>query len=335
MIPFFQVYSGLTPILIPLVVFFLLNSIQQIIDDFRKAQKDASINNNKVIKLGDSGQKMVTWSQLYCGDVVRVLKQEIIPADLLLISSSDMKKKQCFISTENLDGQNNIKTKQVIQFDNQENQDNGEEGNANDYLLQFVNSSVKYSQESPTFSDFKGVLQNVTGKINVNEQNLILRGSVLESTEFIYGVVLYVGPKTKIIMYQSGSKAVKKSNIDIKSEQFISVLMLTVLLLSVFAALFYILSLLTNQGSYKKYFSFTALNVLQTLGITFIKWLILLSNMVPISLYFTLELVRFVQGLRLQHISNMVFLKYMETKTSDPIKVSPISNRVQITNDMG
>ena len=34
---------------------------------------------------------------------------------------------------------------------------------------------------------------NVNGQSPLNINNLILRGSVIENTDFIYGVVLYVG----------------------------------------------------------------------------------------------------------------------------------------------
>ena len=47
------------------------------------------------------------------GDIVRLQLNEIIPADILLLESSD-KQKVCFVETANLDGETNLKQKEII-----------------------------------------------------------------------------------------------------------------------------------------------------------------------------------------------------------------------------
>jgi P-type E1-E2 ATPase len=54
----------------------------------------------------------VQWKDLMVGDVVFVKKDQFFPADLLLLGSSD-EKGFAFVETRNLDGESNLKTKDM------------------------------------------------------------------------------------------------------------------------------------------------------------------------------------------------------------------------------
>jgi phospholipid-transporting ATPase len=47
-----------------------------------------------------------------CGHIIKINKNESIPADLLLLNTSEPKG-VCFIETKNLDGETNLKNKQT------------------------------------------------------------------------------------------------------------------------------------------------------------------------------------------------------------------------------
>lgn len=75
--------------------------------------------------------------------------------------------------------------------------------NPEEMLQFFMNNKIQYDKENPNFYDFKGKISNVNGYANLDHNNLILRGSILENTNYIYGCVLYVGNRTKIMLQQS------------------------------------------------------------------------------------------------------------------------------------
>lgn len=50
------------------------------------------------------------WSEIKIGDIVRVNKDEEIPADMLLVAAP---KEVVFVSTMNLDGETNLKDKEI------------------------------------------------------------------------------------------------------------------------------------------------------------------------------------------------------------------------------
>lgn len=52
------------------------------------------------------------WEDIEVGDIVKLYSNDIIPADMLLLNSSD-ENGICHLSTANLDGETNLKQKQI------------------------------------------------------------------------------------------------------------------------------------------------------------------------------------------------------------------------------
>ena len=54
--------------------------------------------------------KTLKWSQIKVGQIVKVMKDEFFPADIILINSDDPQG-IAFVETKNLDGETNMKSK--------------------------------------------------------------------------------------------------------------------------------------------------------------------------------------------------------------------------------
>jgi len=56
--------------------------------------------------------------------------------------------------------------------------------------------------------------------ISLNENQILLRGSSLRNTDWIYGVVIYTGHDTKVMMNSSKSRA-KFSKIELRINKYL------------------------------------------------------------------------------------------------------------------
>lgn len=52
-----------------------------------------------------------TWQNLKVGQVIKVLRDQLVPADLIILK---VHHNQCYVETTNLDGETNLKQKQSV-----------------------------------------------------------------------------------------------------------------------------------------------------------------------------------------------------------------------------
>jgi magnesium-transporting ATPase (P-type) len=114
--------TGTTTTLAPLMLFVTLAIIREGYDDRKRHLRDRVENSNVIQRLIVSGNpenphrwEVTTWEQLHVGDKILVIKNEYLPADLLLISSSG-EEGECYVETSSLDGETNLKCKSSIKF---------------------------------------------------------------------------------------------------------------------------------------------------------------------------------------------------------------------------
>jgi magnesium-transporting ATPase (P-type) len=110
-IPDVTTSDGLPTYLPPLLTIVLLTMIKDGYEDYKRYKSDQEENNKEAAVFRDGRFSATKWKDIKVGDVVKVMKDEFFPADMVLISSSLFKKGLCYIETKNLDGETNLKTK--------------------------------------------------------------------------------------------------------------------------------------------------------------------------------------------------------------------------------
>jgi phospholipid-transporting ATPase len=91
-----------------MVLFFTM--LKELYEDNQRKKSDNELNNKKtrVFEPKTGQTKHILWKDIMLGDIIKVCKDEEIPADLLLCCAP---KDVVFVSTMNLDGETNLKEK--------------------------------------------------------------------------------------------------------------------------------------------------------------------------------------------------------------------------------
>ena len=127
------------------------------------------------------------------GSIVKVRRDEPFPADLLVIGSS-LPKGICYIETKDLDGETNLKHKQaekkLLKLDI----------SSEETLLEsYKGAFIECENPNDMLYRFEGTLyvKDIVAPLTVDQ--ILLRGSVLKNTEFVFGIVVFTGHETKVM----------------------------------------------------------------------------------------------------------------------------------------
>ncbi|XP_056151641.1 probable phospholipid-transporting ATPase VD [Lampris incognitus] len=185
--------------MIPLLVVLSIIAIKDALEDYRRYLFDKRVN-NKMVQVYNSKEKSYTvtrWRDVQVGDFVRLSCNESIPADLLLLYSSDPHG-ICYIETANLDGETNLKQKQVVT-----------DLPLQDAELTPENFHSRIECENPNndLRKFRGYMEHSTNiRVGLHNNNLLLRSCTIRNTETVIGIVIYAGHETKAMKNNSGPR---------------------------------------------------------------------------------------------------------------------------------
>ncbi|KAG1519211.1 hypothetical protein G6F52_008840 [Rhizopus delemar] len=240
--------------------------------------------------------KHVKWKELNVGDYVKLENDQDIPADIVILSTSETDN-ICYIETQNLDGETNLKQRQ------------GLPGTATLHNEQDCEQARFYIESEPphvNIYQYNAVLRwqvdvNDTETIRsgvshekadaVTHNNLLLRGCVLRNTKWVIGVVVYTGSETKI-MLNSGRTPSKRSKITKATNPHVIADFCILAVLCIVSSIMD--SVQFNGRGSSRYFDFgiEGSNASYSGFLTFWVTLILYQNLVPISLYVSVEIVK-------------------------------------------
>lgn len=100
----------------PLVFVLSITIIKEQFDDVQRKIKDKEINQKKYDKLDRNGNFVSTTGEnMKVGDIIKVNKDERIPADMVLLYTTE-KTGTVFIRTDQLDGETDWKLRKAIAY---------------------------------------------------------------------------------------------------------------------------------------------------------------------------------------------------------------------------
>lgn len=235
------------------------------------------------------------WKNLCVGDFVRIYGDDEIPADIVILSTSDPDG-ACYVETKNLDGETNLKVRQALRCgrsmkhardcEKAQFMLHSEPPQANLYKY---NGAIKWEQQIKGSS-----VQEMSEPISID--NILLRGCNVRNTEWVLGVVVFTGHDTKIMM-NAGITPSKRARIarELNFNVICNFVILFIMCL-VAAIVNGVFWAKTDASLY--YFEFGSIGSTPSMTgfITFWAALIVFQNLVPISLYISLEIVRTLQA---------------------------------------
>ncbi|XP_050647547.1 phospholipid-transporting ATPase VD isoform X3 [Macaca thibetana thibetana] len=151
------------------------------------------------------------WKDVTVGDFIRLSCNEVIPADMVLLFSTDPDG-ICHIETSGLDGESNLKQRQVVRgYAEQDSEVDPEK----------FSTRIECENPNNDLSRFRGFLEHSNKeRVGLSKENLLLRGCTIRNTEAVVGIVVYAGHETKAMLNNSGprykrSKLERRANTDV------------------------------------------------------------------------------------------------------------------------
>uniref|UniRef100_A0A8C7H8G8 Phospholipid-transporting ATPase n=1 Tax=Oncorhynchus kisutch TaxID=8019 RepID=A0A8C7H8G8_ONCKI len=253
------------------------------------------------------------WQDVRVGDFVRLSCNEIIPADMLLLYSSDLHG-ICYIETANLDGETNLKQRQVVRDLPQ----------GSELTPENFHSRIECENPNNDLSRFRGYMEHPSNaRVGLHNDNLLLRSCTIRNTETIIGIVVYAGHETKAMKNNSGprykrSKLERRMNMDI----LWSVVLLVIMCLT--AAI--------GHGLWLRNLEEASFLIPDTtspaLAGFYLFWtmIIVLQVLIPVSLYVSIEIVKLGQIFFIQNDVDF-YNEYLDSRIQ--------CRALNITEDLG
>ncbi|CAH0481935.1 unnamed protein product [Peronospora belbahrii] len=284
----------------PLAIVIVIDAIFAGYEDYKRHIADDIANSAKTQVFNRQLREFeeVEWREVKVGDFVKVANREILPADIMIMAVVPAEGARiegntgvCYVETKNLDGETNLKLREAPLstrnvFVNEE--DAG-------YIIQGYVESELPNGDINTYSGTMYLEENLDGAsfegIPLTLKNMLLRGSKLRNTSYVYGLVVNTGVDSKIMMSSGDEFPVKISSIDETTNKQVIVVVVILVIMSLVGAI--------TDRIWMDTHVLPAYLQLEDWGdsliIMFVYFFTTLASMVPITLYVSITLVKALQ----------------------------------------
>uniref|UniRef100_A0A7N5ZZZ2 Phospholipid-transporting ATPase n=1 Tax=Anabas testudineus TaxID=64144 RepID=A0A7N5ZZZ2_ANATE len=320
---FFPVVNAFQPevALIPICVIMSLTALKDAWEDFRRYQSDRKLNNTPCLVYSRMEKQFMQrrWKDVRVGDFVKVVCNEIIPADLLLLHTSDPNG-VCHIETANLDGETNLKQRRVVP---------GLCNSDPELEPESFNSVVVCEKPNNNLNHFKCYVEKPDKeRVGTGIESLLLRGCTVRNTDYAVGFVVFAGHETKSMLNNNGPRY-KRSKLERKLNTDVMFCVILLFAMCLVGAVGHFLWLQALPGE-PPYLVPGRIGDPESASLSsfymFFTMIILLQVLIPISLYISIEFVKVGQ---IFFITNDIDLYDEETDSRMQCKA------LNITEDLG
>ncbi|NWT92349.1 AT8B3 ATPase, partial [Urocynchramus pylzowi] len=276
-------------LLFPLSCLLIIRGLRDLIDDIGRHRSDRNINSRPCEILAGRRFCWQEWRDICVGDIVRLRKDSVVPADLLLLHSSEPSS-LCYVETADIDGETNLKFRQALLVTHQEL--------GSEESMAAFDGRVTCEEPNSRMHTFTGTLRWRGRTHALDGDRILLRGCRVRNTALCYGLVLYAGEWfDSKIMRNSGKIKRKKTKLDHLMDRLVIVIFLLLLVTS--------LGLAVASGFWARTFQekhsylaalYQHTSPAQQAFLNFWGFTILLSIIIPMSMYITLEFIYLVNS---------------------------------------
>eukprot|EP00271_Cylindrocystis_brebissonii_P018678 TRINITY_DN5408_c0_g1_i1.p1 TRINITY_DN5408_c0_g1~~TRINITY_DN5408_c0_g1_i1.p1 ORF type:complete len:1233 (-),score=257.63 TRINITY_DN5408_c0_g1_i1:1839-5537(-) len=350
----FHALLSLTPItpvspvstVLPLVFVVGLAMLKELWEDIQRGRSDGEINNRKVEVVTPGGLLVSkTWKEVRVGDIVKVEGDTFFPADLVCLGTSDPEG-GCYVETMNLDGETNLKPRRALEhISSYGPQELGEMTSTieceqpNLSIYTFVGNLLSSNKGDgyEQVPQHNGLANHLPASLNISPDNVLLRGSCLRNTPYIFGVAVFTGFDSKIVMNSTDPPS-KRSVVERRLDLIVLFQLGVLVVLSLITGIGFAI-LLHNDMPLQWYLNPGNTKGTNTISSAQFNWrnpavagllqfftsLILYGYFVPISLYVSIEIVKLFQS---RFISNDLGMYYAEKDVPTKARTSNLNEEL-------
>lgn len=300
--------------IVPLAFILVVTAIREGYEDFNRLRADHKANNKKYMVLQTDGTKKECRSRdLLAGDIVYLEKNSTLPADVLLLKTA-LEESLCFVETAQLDGESNLKQLKAIK----------ETNNMKEEDFCRLRGTVECEEPHPLFYTFHARLRINDNTYALDTKQLLLRGTFIRNTPWVYGVIVYAGSDSKLSLNQRNPPS-KFSSMDRQMNKIVGGIFLFMFICCVVLAICG--GVFQGQGA-KWYLNYTTSPAVAGILI-FFAYLVLLSFLIPQSLFVTLEIAKLLQARYMEWDQEMMTDKN-DPETGMHAKTSSLNDELAI-----
>ncbi|EDL31538.1 mCG13368, isoform CRA_a, partial [Mus musculus] len=279
-------------------------------------RSDKIINNRPCQILRGKSFLWKKWKNLCVGDVVCLSKDSIVPADLLLLASTEPSS-LCYVETADIDGETNLKFRQALTVTHHEL--------TSPKKMASFQGTVTCEEPNSRMHHFVGSLEWNSRKYPLDIGNLLLRGCKIRNTDTCYGLVIYAGLDTKI-MKNCGKIHLKRTKLDLMMNKLVALIFLSLVIASLLLTVGF--TFMVKQFKAKHYYMSPTHGRSDAMESFFIFWgfLILLSVMVPMAMFIIAEFI---------YLGNSIFINWDLNMYYEPLDMPAKARSTSLNDQLG